>query len=109
IVDMKHQRRKGFHLLSAPLEEALARTFPAPGRFPGGDHGDVASNQALLLLNRRGYANYIACPDHRCGWMMTCQHCDVTMVYHKDRKLPAGGVVRCHHCEAEQLLPQVCP
>jgi len=63
----------------------------------------------MLLLNRRGYANYIACPDHGCGWMMTCQHCDATMVYHKDRKLPLGGVVRCHHCLAEQALPQVCP
>jgi len=96
IVDMKHQRRKGFHLLSEPLEIHLAQTLASGG-------------QVMLLLNRRGYANYIACPDHRCGWMMTCAHCDVTMVYHKDRKLPAGGVVRCHHCEAEQTLPQVCP
>ena len=104
IVDMQEQRRKryeysgktGVHLLSLPLEAALRQTLANQG-------------QAILLLNRRGYANYIACPDHRCGWMMNCEYCDVTMVYHKDAKLPTGGLVRCHHCSAEQLLPKLCP
>ena len=63
----------------------------------------------MLLLNRRGYANYIACPDHTCGWMMRCDHCDATVVYHKDQHLPTGGYVRCHHCDAEQLLVTQCP
>jgi primosomal protein N' (replication factor Y) len=63
----------------------------------------------MLLLNRRGYANYIACPDHRCGWMMRCNHCDATVVYHKNTSLPTGGYVRCHHCDAEQLLVTTCP
>jgi primosomal protein N' (replication factor Y) len=31
------------------------------------------------------------------------------MVFHKDAKLPKGGLVRCHHCLAEQLLPKSCP
>ncbi len=98
VVDMTEQRRlrRGIHLLSIPLEQQLEQVTTSGG-------------QAMLLLNRRGYANYIACPDHRCGWMMTCKHCDVTMVYHKDKHLPAGGVVRCHHCGAEQKLPAVCP
>jgi len=104
IVDMNQERRKrytntgsaGVHLLSLALENALRQTMKEGG-------------QAILLLNRRGYANYIACPDHRCGWLMNCEFCDATMVYHKDAKLPTGGLVRCHHCEAEQLLPQVCP
>lgn len=98
VVDLAEERkfRRGVHLLSRRLEQRLQQTLDSQG-------------QAMLLLNRRGYANYIACPDHRCGWMMTCQHCDATMVYHKDKKLPLGGVVRCHHCLAEQALPQVCP
>ncbi|MCC6683093.1 MAG: primosomal protein N' [Phycisphaeraceae bacterium] len=98
VVDMTEQRRlrRGIHLLSIPLEQQLEQVTTSGG-------------QAMLLLNRRGYANYIACPDHRCGWMMTCKHCDVTMVYHKDKHLPSGGVVRCHHCGAEQVLPTVCP
>lgn len=98
IVDMAEERRhrKGVHLLSQRLEQAIGHTLERGG-------------QTLLLLNRRGYANYIACPDHKCGWMLTCQYCDASMVYHKDKALPLGGVVRCHHCTAEQVLPQVCP
>lgn len=98
IVDMAEERRhrKGVHLLSQRLEQAIAHTLERGG-------------QTLLLLNRRGYANYIACPDHKCGWMLTCQYCDASMVYHKDKALPLGGVVRCHHCTAEQILPQHCP
>ncbi|MHC4994368.1 MAG: replication restart helicase PriA [Planctomycetota bacterium] len=103
LVDMIEERRRrlkhgdrGQHLLSIPLEEALGRTFEA---------GD----QAMLLLNRRGYANYIACPDHRCGWVMTCRHCDAHMVYHKGDALPRGGLLRCHYCGFENLLPRTCP
>lgn len=104
IVDMREQRRaryaltgkSGVHLLSLRLEAALGKA-------------KQAGAQAMLLLNRRGYANYIACPDHRCGWLMDCEHCDATMAYHKDRTLPTGGFVQCHHCHAEQLLPNRCP
>lgn len=98
IVDLQEDRRlrRGVHLLSTQLEEALSKTLADGG-------------QAILLLNRRGYANYIACPDHRCGWMLSCDHCDALMVYHKHGALPAGGLVRCHHCGAEQLLPAQCP
>ena len=31
------------------------------------------------------------------------------MVYHREKRLPSGGVVRCHHCQAEQMLERVCP
>lgn len=98
IIDMGQERRKrrGVHLMSLRLEQALQTTIDAGG-------------QAILMLNRRGYANYLACPDHRCGWMMECKYCDATMVYHKDARLSVGGLVRCHHCEAEQLLPPTCP
>ena len=98
VVDMTEERRqrRGVHLLSQRLEKAL--------EFVVKDGG-----QAMLLLNRRGYANYIACPDQTCGWLMTCKYCDVTMVYHKNRHLLTGGTVRCHHCNAEQLLPRTCP
>ncbi|MCX5660495.1 MAG: primosomal protein N' [Planctomycetota bacterium] len=104
IVDMSQERRKrygmtggaGVHLLSLRLEKVIQQALEAKG-------------QVMLLLNRRGYANYIACPDHRCGWMMNCDLCDATMVYHKDANLPVGGLVRCHHCTAEQLLPTYCP
>ncbi|MCZ6835863.1 MAG: primosomal protein N', partial [Planctomycetota bacterium] len=87
------------HLLGATLQEAIGRTLDEKG-------------QILLLLNRRGYANYIACPDQTCGYVMACDHCDVTSVYHKSKRLGAGGAggfVQCHHCFTEQRLPTTCP
>jgi len=84
------------HLLGPTLETELARTLDAGG-------------QAILLLNRRGYANYICCPDRMCGWFMSCLDCDAAMVLHTDRKLPGGGYVQCHHCQTEQRVPEKCP
>jgi len=103
IVDMMAERRqrthagsRGYHLLSMKLEKALRHTIDDGG-------------QAMLLLNRRGYANYIACPDHNCGWIKSCDHCDVNMVYHRDDRIKAGGLVRCHYCSFENMLPRKCP
>jgi len=84
------------HLLSRRLEQGLRQTFDAGG-------------QAILLLNRRGYASYIACPDQSCGWIMACEHCDVNLVYHKDPRTKYGGVMRCHYCGFENRLPSLCP
>ena len=47
--------------------------------------------QALLFLNRRGFAGYPAC--HDCGQAFRCSHCDITLTYHK-----AAGVFKCHYC-----------
>ncbi len=86
------------HLVGPTLEEALVHTLEQGG-------------QALLLLNRRGYASYIACSDTTCGWFLTCDDCDVKMVQHRviAGKSPLKGVVRCHHCLAQKLLPEACP
>ena len=113
LVDLTEERRHrgGIHLLSRRLERELELCARGPEDRRG---------QALILLNRRGYANYIACPDHRCGWIMLCDHCDTTMVYHTRRPgatdpaepgapRPRSGLVRCHHCGAEKLLPELCP
>ncbi|MCK4872373.1 MAG: primosomal protein N' [Phycisphaerales bacterium] len=94
------------HQLTPMLEAALVETIQDEG-------------QAILLLNRRGYANYICCANHQCGWLLTCDDCDTTMVYHRtlgretvDRRSSGSrrpGVVRCHHCLAEKRLPEQCP
>jgi primosomal protein N' (replication factor Y) len=103
IVDMLEERRqrqhvgdRAMHLLSRRMEKGLQQTFDAGG-------------QAILLLNRRGYASYIACPDQACGWIMACEHCDVNLVYHKDPRTKYGGVMRCHYCGFENRLPSLCP
>ncbi|MBY0261156.1 MAG: DEAD/DEAH box helicase, partial [Phycisphaerales bacterium] len=88
------------HLLGPTLEKAIADTLE-----------DDATGQVLLLLNRRGYSSYIACPVATCGWVMVCDDCDAKMVQH--RVIAGGhsrkGVVRCHHCLAQKLLPEACP
>ncbi len=102
IVDLAVERRerppgspRELDALSRRLEGALRETLAAGG-------------QAILLLNRRGFSSYICCPSASCGWSMRCEHCDASMVLHM-RGVPVGGVVRCHHCLAEQRVPRQCP
>ena len=58
--------------------------------------------QAILFLNRRGYAPVATCK--MCAWTPKCEHCDVTLTYHKyiDRLV-------CHYCGAVYPLPTLCP
>lgn len=61
-----------------------------------------AGEQSLLLLNRRGYAPVLHCPD--CAWKSGCPHCSAWRVFHKsDRTL------RCHHCGFTERVPRACP
>ncbi|MEZ5605561.1 MAG: primosomal protein N' [Burkholderiaceae bacterium] len=58
--------------------------------------------QALLLLNRRGWAPVLHCAD--CGWKSECPHCSAYRVFHRiDRSL------RCHHCGLTERVPRACP
>jgi primosomal protein N' (replication factor Y) len=58
--------------------------------------------QALLFLNRRGYAPLTLC--NSCGHQFQCPNCDAWLVEHRFR-----GVLMCHHCGHEQRRPKVCP
>ncbi len=68
-----------------------------------------ANAQAILLLNRRGFASQIACAKPSCGWVLLCDDCDAAQVWHRSSDLPRAGVLRCHHCLAERTLPNACP
>lgn len=57
--------------------------------------------QVLLFLNRRGFAPTLLCED--CGWIAHCQRCDARMTWHA-----GSGLLRCHHCGAEQAIPKHC-
>jgi primosomal protein N' (replication factor Y) (superfamily II helicase) len=59
-------------------------------------------NQALLFINRRGFAPVLMC--HDCGWQAACTSCDARMVVHHHR-----NILFCHHCGLIQRLPQKCP
>ena len=58
--------------------------------------------QALVFINRRGFAPQILC--HDCGWSCRCTSCDASMTYHK-----LARELRCHHCDARSALPATCP
>ena len=59
-------------------------------------------HQALLFLNRRGYAPVILC--HACGWYAECNRCSAKMTFHHDK-----NCLICHHCDSRRGLPAVCP
>ncbi len=66
-------------------------------------HEKLAKNQQVLLLhNRRGYSNFLLCAN--CGWTPKCEHCDITLTYHKNIKR-----VVCHYCDYSTKIPRVCP
>jgi len=60
------------------------------------------SEQAVLLINRRGAATFILCRD--CGESVRCPDCDLPFVFHL-----SGGTLRCHHCGRMAAPPERCP
>ena len=60
------------------------------------------SEQAVLLINRRGAATFILCRD--CGESVRCPDCDLPFVFHL-----SGGTLRCHHCGRIAAPPERCP
>ncbi|OUJ14897.1 primosomal protein N' [Acetobacter sp. DsW_063] len=58
--------------------------------------------QAMLFLNRRGYAPLTLC--RTCGQRMECPHCTSWLVEHRKRK-----ILCCHHCDYRQPIPETCP
>jgi len=106
LVDLRQEQRlrRGIHLISARLEHLLRATLEA-------------KRQAIFLLNRRGYANFIYCKS--CSNVIQCKYCDATMTYHRsaDARAKGGttaeglhtGQLHCHYCLAVNPLPETCP
>jgi primosomal protein N' (replication factor Y) len=58
--------------------------------------------QAMVLLNRRGYAPVVLC--RSCGQTVQCDNCAIALTHHKrDHKL------ECHYCGFKRAVPKVCP
>ena len=57
--------------------------------------------QALVFINRRGYAPALVCT--QCGWMPACGRCTAKLVFHK-----GDARLRCHHCGFQSRIPAKC-
>jgi primosomal protein N' (replication factor Y) len=94
LIDMRHERdapdvEHKAQWLSPPLRAALEKAL-------------AAGEQAMLFLNRRGYAPLTLC--EACGHKFTCPHCSAWLVEHKYKKRLA-----CHQCGYELPMPSDCP
>ncbi len=89
VVDMKDEIRNGNNLFSSLLKEKIREKLDK-------------KEQVMLLLNRRGYSNYLTCQN--CGYVFKCPNCDITLTYHK-----TSGMLRCHYCGYADVKKDVCP
>lgn len=88
IVDMKEEVKKGNFILSDMLKNKISEVL---------DRGE----QAIILLNRRGYSSTISCRE--CGYVYKCPNCDITYTYHK-----SSNNLKCHYCGYSMVLPNKC-
>ncbi|HMT08066.1 MAG TPA: primosomal protein N' [Pyrinomonadaceae bacterium] len=58
--------------------------------------------QAIVLLNRRGFSQFVLC--RTCGETLKCQNCDITLTYHR-----GTAKLICHYCNYSEKVPKVCP
>ncbi len=62
----------------------------------------AAGEQALVFINRLGYANYLQC--RACGHQFHCPNCSVTLRFFRQK-----GMLSCQHCEYKEPTPASCP
>ncbi|MDD3751961.1 MAG: primosomal protein N', partial [Tissierellia bacterium] len=60
------------------------------------------NEQVILFLNKRGYSGFVSC--RKCGYVVRCQRCDVSMTYHIK-----GNMMKCHYCGRTRKMIYECP
>ena len=89
VVDMKQELAAGNHsVFSRKLKALLQERL---------DRGE----QSMLFLNRRGFSGFVSC--RKCGHVMKCPHCDVSLSLHRN------GMLVCHYCGYSEPAPKICP
>ncbi len=89
LIDMRATPLESGAWLSAPIVDSITTTL-------------AAGDQALLFLNRRGYAPLTLC--RACGHRMDCPNCAASLVEHRFRRQ-----LMCHHCGHMEPTPKACP
>ena len=89
-IDLRQQKPEpGRGAVTRQLHQAVEETLAEKG-------------QILLLLNRRGFATAIQCP--QCGHVVGCPECDLPLTHHRD-----GSKAACHYCDYQIPTPPACP
>jgi primosomal protein N' (replication factor Y) len=88
-IDMRETPPVRGKFLAPPLVEAVRETL-------------ARGEQAMLFLNRRGYAPLTLC--RHCGHRMQCPNCTAWLVEHRTRQ-----ELQCHHCGHAVPIPEECP
>ena len=88
-IDMREAPPGRGLFLSPVLKTAIEATF-------------ARGEQAMLFLNRRGYAPLTLC--RACGHRVQCPNCTAWLVEHRARR-----ILTCHHCGHAEPVPQHCP
>lgn len=78
------------------------KTLLAPGLIEKINTALGSGEQVILFRNRRGFAPMLECK--LCGWIPKCNHCDVSLTYHKNR-----GELKCHYCNKTYKPVGECP
>ena len=89
VVDLRSAGRLFGGFLSVQLKQALEQTV-------------AAGRQAILFLNRRGFAPALICPT--CGKRVGCPACSISLTLHKEQ-----NALICHTCGHHQPVPAACP
>jgi primosomal protein N' (replication factor Y) len=89
LLDVRDTPPERGRFLAPPLIAAIRDTF-------------ARGEQAMLFLNRRGYAPLTLC--RHCGHRLQCPNCTAWLVEHRTRKL-----LQCHHCGHAEPIPERCP
>src|SRR3954449_7674880 len=87
---------------SLPPVEVVDMREAARALHPATHEALAGARKAIVLLNRRGWSNFLTC--RSCGRAWECPSCDVTLVMHRSDRLLA-----CHHCGHREGVPSRCP
>ncbi len=90
IIDMTKDKPERQHFISPTLKDVIRRTITDE------------KGQALLFLNRRGYAPLTLC--RSCGYRFECPRCTAWLIEHKKT-----NKLHCHHCGYDTRIPPSCP
>ncbi|MBQ7200371.1 MAG: primosomal protein N', partial [Eubacterium sp.] len=92
VVDLREElKAKNYSIFSGLLTEKIRQRLEA-------------GEQTMLFINRRGYAGFVSC--RSCGYVIKCDHCDVSMTEHSHGDHP---YLICHYCGSKKSMPKTCP